>query len=120
MTKFEKMANTLYANCLYMGCGFRHEGDKVIVLVPSKYDRKGREHPVLQAELDKCQPSLIKLVPRHGVMPDPWRPPTTESIVPYVKEEKLNLIGNGIEGAERQVKRKAAILANRKKQWAKK
>lgn len=110
-------AEQLYINCLDLGCGFRHEGDKVIVLAPCKRSRKGQEHPTLQKVLDRYQDVMVTLVPRHGVQPEAWRPATTESIKPVSDDSKMALIGRGIEGAEKQLARKKAVKRNSRTQW---
>lgn len=101
MRTIQQRAEQLYLNCLDMGCGFRHEGDKVIVLAPSKRGHKGQAHPVLQALIDKYfQPIFVTLVPRHGVRPDTWRqaePPTVD---------KMAVIRRAVDGAKRQAARK--------------
>lgn len=101
-------AEQLYINCLDLGCGFRHEGDRVVVLVPSKHNQKGQEHPVLQKVLDRYQDVLVALVPPHGVRPDDWRPATTEAITPHNDTEKLSLITGSVDNARKNEEKKKA------------
>jgi hypothetical protein len=115
MRSREDRATQLYLNCLDLGCGFRHEGDKVIVLCPDKFNRKGQEHPTLQKEIDKFAQLFIDLVPRNGVVPDAWRPAPRADIKP-TSPDKMELIRTGIDGAKKQAARKKAIV---RKQWAK-
>jgi hypothetical protein len=112
----EERAAQLYLNCLNMGCGFRHEGDKAVVLCPDKFSRKGQEHPTLQIEIDKFGQLFIDLVPRSGVTPAAWRPPVRVGDKP-APVDKMELIRTGIEGATKQAERKKAIIRNVKKKW---
>ena len=93
-------ATQLLLNCYDLGVGFRHEGDAVVALAPT-FDGAGKEHPALQAVIDRYQPELCALVPRHGVQPDKLRP-----VTPDDQGDKLAVIRKGVEAAAKNASRK--------------
>lgn len=95
----QQRALQLYTNALDLGCGFRHEGDAVIVLAPTP-NGKGQPHSVLQATLDRYQDILTQLVPRHGVAPDRLRPAPKAGQADDAGD-KMGVIRRGVESAKR-------------------
>ena len=93
-------ALAIYGNCLDLGVGFRHEGDAVIALAPTT-DGKGQPHSALQSVLDRYQPELCALVPRHGVQPDKLRPATPDD-----QGDKMAVIRKGVESAAKNAAKK--------------
>ena len=97
----QQRALAIYDNALALGCGFKWEGaDHVLVLAPTT-DGAGKEHPALQAVIDRYQPELCALVPRHGVQPDKLRP-----VTPDDQGDKLAVIRKGVEAAAKNASRK--------------
>ena len=97
----QQRALAIYCNCLDLGVGFKWEGaDHVLVLAPT-FDGAGREHPALQSVLDRYQPELCALVPRHGVQPDKLRPATPDD-----QGDKMNVIRKGVESAAKNAAKK--------------
>ena len=107
-------ALAIYRNAIDLGVGFRHEGDAVIALSPTT-DGAGREHPALQSVLDRYQPELCALVPRHGVQPDKLRPATPDD-----QGDKLAGIRKGIESAAKSASKKQSYSRQKRKPPARK
>lgn len=95
----QNRAKQLYVNLLDLGCGFSRQDNRWLVMAPSKHDRNGQPHEAAQRVVDRYQDEFAQLVPAHGVQCDAWRPPTTESIVPYEKDSRMDVVRKGVENA---------------------
>lgn len=93
-------ATQIYLNALDMGCGFVWEGDDHVVVLSPTANGEGQCHAALQSVVDCYQPELCQLVPRHGVMPDAWRPATMAGkAADDDTGDKMDVIRRGVDNA---------------------
>lgn len=108
----ERGPRQFLTSLLSLGVGFRIEGDNLIALGDGV-------SPLLQSEVTKRQawliPTLLDAGLQNGVQPRPYKKPEPAPDEP----DKMQLIRNGIEGAQKQAARKKAMAqARRRKQYA--
>lgn len=108
----------LLDSLLGLGVGFRIDGDKLVALGDGA-------SPVLQALVDRHAAQLIPMLPAAGVMARiitnglPTRATTgkPDNLSPG-DNDRMQLIRNGIEGAEKQAAKKKAIAIARARRKA--